>query len=183
MKLLSLSVLSLLLVSCSWVSFPRFFNEGEHSGAGDKDESGNAVGVWTIYEDVNDSIFAKGAFVDGKPDGVWEVWDDAGTKNAELNFANGTYQNQYLLFYTSYTPLAEGRLKTIGATRDGRFEGGFSRYYPSGEVFVKYNAVDDKVVSVQQGEWQDAQYQLEADQHLLNVYREAIIKAPESDTP
>lgn len=164
----------LLLASCSTSSL----NYNDHSGAGDLDDGGRALGNWTLFSDNNNSVFAKGSYLDGKPHGLWEIWDNAGVKNADLDFDYGQYTGTYTLYYTGYTPEATGMVKTIGHAHNGEYSGDFTRYNPDGSVLVKYTALNNSVTTVEQGLRLDAEQQLAADMGLLNVYQQAILKAP-----
>ena len=81
MKTLITLIASLLLMACTVMNATT-----DHNGTGPLDSRGRAVGNWNLYSDNNQSIFAKGAYLDGMPHGPWEIWDNLGTKNADLNF-------------------------------------------------------------------------------------------------
>lgn len=147
------------------------------SGSGAVGYAGKAEGNWTIYSDASSSVIAKGAFLNGRPHGPWEIWDDAGVKNAELDFENGVYNGQYRLFYTGLTPEAVGRLKTVGRTVSGKFSGEFVRYDLDGRLLVRYTGLNNAVTTVQEGLRVDAEEQLAADRILLGNYLTAIIAA------
>lgn len=167
-----LTLIPFLLFSCSQLSVE------DHSGVGNINQMGSPEGKWTLYADVNGSLFAKGVYIAGEPHGKWEIYDNSGTRNAILNFQNGTYSGEYRLFYTSYSPDAAGMLKTKGYCKYGAFTGDYIRLLTNGEVFVDYSAYDGKITSVYQGERSDAKKQLSADKKLLEIYYEAILAAP-----
>jgi len=167
-----LLLLPFLLVSCTTLTV------NDHSGFGDIDRFGKALGEWTLYSDNNDSIFAEGNYVDGRPDGAWKIYDNSGTKNAELYFKDGVYHGEYRLYYTSYTPEAVGRLKTIGSCEYGNYSGDFTRYLTDGSILVHYSVSNNSIHSVHNGGESDAREQLRADKALLKVYYTAILKAP-----
>lgn len=166
-----ISLIPLVFLSCAPVA------QNDLSGSGAIGNAGKAEGNWTIYSDASSSVIAKGAFLDGRPHGPWEIWDDAGVKNAELDFENGVYNGQYRLYYTGLTPEAVGSLKTVGRTVSGTFSGEYVRYDLSGRVLVRYTGLNNAVTTVQEGLRVDADEQIAADIRLLENYRTAILAA------
>ncbi|MBD3671245.1 MAG: hypothetical protein HUJ29_10760 [Gammaproteobacteria bacterium] len=140
---------------------------------------GFAIGNWELFAKANKSIFAKGKYINGLPDGLWTLWDTGGTKNAEFLFANGKLHGEYRLFYSSFTPEVSGKLKTIGSAYEGILEGTFKRYNPDGSTLVEYTAKSESVVNVSTGDRYTATKQLSADRRYIDLLVETIIAVPQ----
>jgi antitoxin component YwqK of YwqJK toxin-antitoxin module len=126
-----------------------------------------------IYEKASNRLLGQGSFIDGQPNGYWELWDKYGTKVAELNYKNGLIDGKYKLYYNE--KFGDG-LKTIGHAQNGKFVGYFIRYLPNGEPLVSYQTNEqEKIIAVTYGTLPDAEEQLEADKHLIaNIYMARI---------
>jgi hypothetical protein len=155
--------------------------DSQHYGIGQRDIEGKATGEWKLYAKANKSLFGEGRYVNGMPDGTWTLWDTGGTKNAELHFNNGVLNGEYRLFYSSFSPEAAGKLKTIGHANQGLLDGVFRRYNADGTSFVEYSAMDESVSDVSVGSFNNANGQLSADRNLLDLYIDTIVQIPQKE--
>jgi len=82
----------LVLNSCTSIGSPEYY------GVGSRNASGQAEGEWTLYKNPLDApitiwheyfLYGKGKYSNGKPEGLWTIWDEKGQKEAELLFSNG----------------------------------------------------------------------------------------------
>lgn len=164
MKYLAILVSAFLIAGC--VTTPQI----QYRGEGVRDIQGNPTGAWTLYRIANNSVLGKGSYIEGTPDGLWVVFDSAGTKVAELNFKAGNLDGPYHFYYTSFGYKETiGNLKTIGSAKDGILSGRFIRYAPDGSVVVDYTSDGQKILGAQFGTKAEAENQLAADAGYLHI--------------
>jgi antitoxin component YwqK of YwqJK toxin-antitoxin module len=143
-----LSILSLLILSYACYGIQPSSAKGYLYGKGQRDTDNLATGEWRLYAKSDNSLIGIGNYSKGLPEGAWRLFEEKGSKVAELNFLHGELDGEYRLFYSNFTPNAGGNLKTIGHIKDGLYQGHFQRFFPDGKVFVDYNALNGKVASV-----------------------------------
>lgn len=165
-RTLCLVFLALLLAGCAYLR-----------ASGERDVAGRPTGTWTLYRNSDNAILGVGKFIEGRPHGWWTLWDDGKSRVADLNFDHGLLEGEYKFFYTSHSPSANNRLKTIGHAKAGILFGDFERYLPNGSLLVRYHVDQSKVISVSAGTFEDAQSQLNADAELLMIYYKRIMEA------
>ncbi len=172
-----LPFLLLLFTSCSTTTVD-ISPGAEHYGEGKRNNQGEAHGAWTLYAKANNSVFAEGSYEQGKPVDDWLIKDTGGTKNAELEFSNGVLDGEYRLYYSSFTPKASGKLKTIGHIKSGSPIGNFIRYKPDSTVLVEYQVKESGEIIAIKGSQEIAKRQRAADQRLLNGIIDTIRLTP-----
>ena len=150
---------------------------GGFYGVGPYNPRGVPEGEWTLYRYEGHPILGKGRLLNGEPHGNWTLWDQGGFKVAELSFSNGKLNGEYRFFYSSHTPQAQNRLKTVGHQVMGQSIGVFERYLPDGKLLVKYRLMEEGKYQVLYGAWQDVAVQSEADKELLRINENAIRSA------
>ena len=165
---------ALICISCSRSAPTDYF------GYGQKNFLRHSDGDWTLLSVLNQTVFGKGSYRNGKPEGSWVLWDDYGKKIALLRFKKGKYHGNYSLYYSSLTPSIKADFKTKGQISHGNYSGKFARHLPNGETYVEYTVLDNQVTTVEKGLRIDANEQLKADTSLLKIYLEAITAAPHS---
>lgn len=175
LKLVCICLLLLLVEACAI--------GGSFYGVGNRNSRGLPEGAWTLYRHQGNPILGKGSFVNGEPDGAWTLWDAGGFKVAEISFTNGEVNGEYRFYYSSHTPVAQNRLKTIGHQVMGQSLGLFERYLPDGKLLVKYRLMKDNKYEVIFGDWRDVAVQSEADKDLLRIDKDAIRAAIKNSAP
>jgi antitoxin component YwqK of YwqJK toxin-antitoxin module len=150
------------------ILIPACANKAVYS-QGALDSAGKPTGLWNIYQTANGKLGARGEFINGEPNGHWELWENTGCKVADLNFNHGKLDGKYVLFYGCNYAGADHVLKTIGHASNGVYVGSFERYYVNGDPVVKYQTDENEnVVNVTFGTKSNAESQLNADKSLMN---------------
>lgn len=78
---------------------------------------------------------ATGECRHGKPEGRWTLWDESGTKVAELTYRSGYFDGGIAFWHGAQAgPRLKGRLKCRGAFTDGQWHGLVRTYWPDGRI-------------------------------------------------
>lgn len=100
---------------------------------------------------------AAGECRHGKPEGRWTLWDESGTKVAELTYRDGYFEGSIAFWHGAQAgPRLKGRLKCRGSFTDGQWHGLVRTYWPDGRIRSERTYETDTVVAAlafnQQGE-------------------------------
>lgn len=102
------------------------------------------VEIWTTPEYRQ----AAGKYYKGEPDGKWTLWDEAGTKVAEITYRMGSFTGAVAMWHNSASgPRLRGKLKMRGSFSDGWWQGSVLTYYPNGKVRSERNYVNGEISS------------------------------------
>lgn len=90
-----------LLVIIGMVSFGCNSDNNDHKKSSKQinltDRSGRKQGPWEFYE--NNTLVAKGKYVDGEPDGLWTYWYKNGHMKEEGRYKNGVKNGMWVEWY------------------------------------------------------------------------------------
>ncbi len=102
------------------------------------------VEIWTTP----DFRQTAGKYYKGEPDGKWTLWDEAGTKVAEITYRMGSFTGAVILWHNSASgPRLRGKLKMRGSFNDGWWQGSVLTYYPNGKVRCERNYINGEITS------------------------------------
>ncbi len=91
---------------------------------------------------------AAGECRHGKPEGRWTLWDESGTKVAELTYRDGYFEGSIAFWHGAQAgPRLKGRLKCRGAFTDGQWHGLVRTYWPDGRIRSERTYEADTVVA------------------------------------
>lgn len=89
-----------------------------------------------------------GNYYKGEPDGQWTVWDEAGTKVAEITYRMGSFTGSVVMWHNSASgPRLRGKLKMRGSFNEGWWQGSVLTYYPNGKVRCERNYANGVITS------------------------------------
>ncbi len=102
------------------------------------------VEIWTSP----DYRQTAGKYYKGEPDGKWTLWDQAGTKVAEITYRMGSFTGAVIMWHNSASgPRMRGKLKMRGSFNDGWWQGSVLTYYPNGKVRCERNYANGEITS------------------------------------
>jgi len=102
------------------------------------------IEIWTTPEYRQ----AAGNYYKGEPDGKWTLWDEAGTKVAEITYRMGSFTGTVIMWHNSASgPRMRGKLKMRGSFNDGLWQGSVMSYYPNGKVRCERNYANGEITS------------------------------------
>ena len=91
----------------------------------------------------NDTIAAKGFYVDGFQTGQWNYWYSTGQKSQTTYFMQGKPDGKSINYYES------GKISTEGSMKGGKQHGEWMWYHTNGQVSSRANFVDGQKEGVQ----------------------------------
>lgn len=93
---------------------------------------------------------AAGECRHGKPEGRWTLWDESGTKVAELTYRDGYFEGAVAFWHGAQAgPRLRGKLKARGAFVDGQWHGLTRTYWPDGRVRSERTYETDNLIDAQ----------------------------------
>lgn len=91
---------------------------------------------------------AAGECRHGKPEGRWTLWDESGTKVAELTYRDGYFEGSIAFWHGAQAgPRLKGRLKCRGSFTDGQWHGLVRTYWPDGRIRSERTYEADTVIA------------------------------------
>lgn len=102
------------------------------------------VEIWSSY----DVRQGAGDARHGRPEGRWTLWDESGTKVAELTYRDGYFDGSIAFWHGAQAgPALRGKLKCRGMFVDGQWQGLTRTYWPNGRIRSERTYEADNVVA------------------------------------
>ena len=89
--------------------------------------AGNKNGTWLIYTINGKKLKEKLNYIEGEPDGYWEIYDN-GKLSKRLHFANGKKEGEWISFYP------DGKTEEVAHYKDGKGYGEAKAYFLNGKI-------------------------------------------------
>lgn len=91
---------------------------------------------------------AAGECRHGKPEGRWTLWDESGTKVAELTYRDGYFEGSIAFWHGAQAgPRLKGKLKCRGSFADGQWHGLVRTFWPDGRIRSERTYEADTIVT------------------------------------
>jgi antitoxin component YwqK of YwqJK toxin-antitoxin module len=104
---------------------------------------GKRTGDWTLFGDEGEQVIIESHYVDGKPDGVWQVWYPNGKQRRQIPFVDGKQQGTVIEWDKEGVKRAE-------ASFDKGIRDGITRLWNADGKVYEQEYEDGKLISTKE---------------------------------